>query len=127
MTHPQLDLVPLPRARQEIVESKDALEQMLGRAVTTFAYPHGHHTRALEEVVAEAGYTSAAAVRNMLSHDRDDVFAIARITVTDAVTTDDIGRLIRGDGVRRAPRRQLLRTRAGRQVRRLRLGAGSLR
>jgi len=127
MTHPQLDLVPLVRARQEILESKDVLEQLLGRPVTSFAYPHGHHTRAVRDLVSGAGYTSAAAVRNMLSHDRDDVFAIARLTVTDAVTESDIGRLLQGRGARRAPRHQLLRTRAGRQVRRLREWSGRTR
>lgn len=127
MTHPQLDLVPLDRARREIVESKDVLEQVLGRPVTSFAYPHGHHTRAIKDLVSGAGYTSAAAVRNMLSHERDDVFALARLTVTDAVSETDIGRLLQGRGTRRAPRHQLLRTRAGRQVRRLRERSGRTR
>lgn len=120
MTHPQLDQVPLASARREIVESKDALEQMLGRPVTTFAYPHGHHTRVIKELVAAAGYTSAAAVRNMFSHDHDDVFAVARLTVTDDITATDIGRLLRGQGAQRAPQRELWRTKAGRQLRRLR-------
>lgn len=125
MTHPQLDLVPRARARREIAESKEVLEQALGRPVTTFAYPHGHHTAAVKDLVAEAGYTSAAAVRNMVSHDRDDVFAIARWTITDATTTADLGRLLQGRGARPAPRRQLMRTRAGRQIRRLRHRAGA--
>lgn len=120
MSHPQLDLVPLSRARREIVESKDVLEQLLGRPVGTFAYPHGHHTRAIRDLVVEAGYSSASAVRNMVSHDRDDVFALARLTITDRVTVGRLGRLVEGRGVRRAPRRELLRTKAGRQARRLR-------
>ena len=120
MTHPQLDLLPRARAQREIADSKDALEQILGRPVTTFAYPHGHHTRAVKDLVVEAGYTSAAAVRDMFSHDRDDVFAIARLTITDATTNEDLGRLLQGRGARPAPRRQLVRTRLGRQVRRLR-------
>lgn len=127
MTHPQLDQVPLASARREIAESKDALEQMLGRPVTTFAYPHGHHTRAIKELVAGAGYTSAAAVRNMFSHDRDDVYAVARLTVTDAVTESDVGRLLQGQGARRAPRRELWRTKGGRQLRRLRHRSGRAR
>lgn len=120
MTHPQLDLVSPDRARREIVESKDVLEEMVGRPVTTFAYPHGHHTRAVKKIVVDAGYTSAAAVRNMLSHDHDDVFALARLTITDSARETDIGRLLQGHGARRAPGHQLLRTRVGRQVRRLR-------
>lgn len=120
MTHPQLDLIPLSSARREIIESKDALEQLLGRPVTSFAYPHGHHTRAIRALAVAAGYTSAAAVRNMVSHDRDDVFALARLTITDQVTTVELDRLLQGRGVRRAPRRELWRTKAGRQARRLR-------
>lgn len=120
MTHPQLDLVPLSRARREIVESKDALEQMLGRPVSTFAYPHGHHTRAIKDLVMAAGYSSASAVRNMVSHDRDDIFALARLTITDGVTAGELDRLLQGRGVHRAPRRELLRTKAGRKARRFR-------
>lgn len=119
MTHPKLDMVSSERARREIVESKDLIEQIVGRPVTTFAYPHGCHTRVVKELVAAAGYSSAAAVRNMLSHDRDDVFSMARLTVTDAMTSEDIGQLLRGRGARRAPARELWRTRAWRQVRRL--------
>lgn len=120
MTHPQLDQIPRARARREIAGSKDALEQVLGRPVTAFAYPHGHHTRAVKELVVAAGFTSAAAVRNMFSHSRDDVYAVARLTVTEAMTTADIGRLLRGRDARPAPGRELLRTRAGRQIRRVR-------
>ena len=127
MTHPQLDLLPRDRAFREIADSKDALEQVLGRPVTTFAYPHGHHTRAVKDLVVEAGYTSAAAVRDMFSHEHDDVFALARLTITDATTSEGLGRLLQGRGARPAPRRQLLRTRVGRQLRRLRQRSGSAR
>lgn len=120
MTHPQLDLLPPDRAEREIKESKDVLEQLLQRPVTTFAYPHGHHTGRTRELVAGAGYTSAAAVRNMLTHDGDDVFAVARLTVTRTTTAADIVRMVRGRGARRAPRRELWRTTAGRQLRRAR-------
>lgn len=120
MTHPQLDLLPPDRARREIADSKDVLEQLLGRPVTTFAYPHGHHTHQTKQLVAAAGYTSAAAVRNMFSHDGDDVYALARLTITDTTTAADIGRIVRGRGARCAPRRELWRTAAGRQLRRAR-------
>lgn len=118
MTHPRLDEVSTERARREIVASRDLLEQIVGRPVTSFAYPHGCHNRQVKDLVAAAGYVSAAAVRNMLSHDRDDVFAMARLTVTDAMSAEEVGRLLQGRGVRRASGRELLRTTAWRQVRR---------
>lgn len=127
MTHPQLDLVSPDRARREIADSKDALEQLLGSPVTTFAYPHGHHTGRTRQLVVDAGYTSAAAVRNMYSHDGDDLFAVARLTITCTTTPSDIERLARGRGARCAPRRELMRTLAGRQLRRARQRTAAVR
>ena len=68
----------------------------------------------------DAGYTSAAAVKNMHSHPGDDVFAVARLTVTRATTAVDISRVVHGLGARSAPGRERLRTTAGRQLRRAR-------
>lgn len=126
MTHPHLDLMAPARARQEITDSKDVLEQILSRPVTTFAYPHGHHSGTVKQLVVDAGYTSAAAVRNKVSHERDDVYAIARLTITDTTTADGLDRLLQGRGVRRASRREAWRTKAGRQLRRIRRKSGSV-
>ena len=77
MSHPQLDCLARPAAAAEIRESKDLLEQALGRRVDTFAYPHGYHDKAVKHLVTAAGFTSAAAVRNALSPADDDPFALA--------------------------------------------------
>ncbi|HEU5483846.1 MAG TPA: polysaccharide deacetylase family protein, partial [Microlunatus sp.] len=77
MTHPQLDCLTDVSAYQEIRDSKDVLEQVLGREVDTFAYPHGYHSRTTKDLVLAAGYRSAAAVRNALSHPDDDRYALA--------------------------------------------------
>lgn len=118
MTHPQLDCLPLPAARREIVDSRDALEQLLGRRVHTFAYPHGYHDKRVKQLVAEAGYTSATAVRDALSHPGDDPFALARVTVTADYDVGRFENVLLGAGIRRAPARELWRTTAWRQVRR---------
>ena len=60
--------------------SKQALEELIGRTVDTFAYPSARMTR----VCAggdRRGLRSAAAVKNALSHREDDPWAIARWTV----------------------------------------------
>ena len=65
------------------------LEQLLGRPVDTFAYPHGYHDAAVaKELVVAAGYRSATAVRNALSPADDDRFALARVTVTSDFGAD---------------------------------------
>lgn len=120
MSHPQLDCLPRDVARQEIVQSKDVLEQLLGHRVDSFAYPHGFHDRVVKELVREAGYGNATAVRNALSPADDDPWALARITIMSDVDDHRLEQLLLGRGVPTATRREQLRTTGWRQVRRLR-------
>jgi peptidoglycan/xylan/chitin deacetylase (PgdA/CDA1 family) len=118
VTHSRLDELSTPAAEREIRDSKDAVEQLASRRVNTFAYPHGafdHHVRGL---VIDAGYTSAGAVKNALSHQHDDPFAIARWTVRSTVTVGDLTAVLYGTGAPREGRGQRVRTRAFRVVRR---------
>jgi hypothetical protein len=82
-------------------------------------------------VVAEAGYTSACAVKNAMSHPGDDRFAIARLMLEASHTRDDFLRMLSGDGVPVASSRDRWTTRGWRTVRRglaagRRLRSGSL-
>jgi peptidoglycan/xylan/chitin deacetylase (PgdA/CDA1 family) len=112
-------------AYEEIRTSKDVLEQVLGQPVDTFAYPHGYHSRATKELVIAAGYRSATAVRNALSHADDDRYAIARVTVTSDVGTADIARVLAGIGVRTASPRESWQTSVWRQARRMARPSGA--
>lgn len=127
MTHPQLDCLPSHSAYAEIRNSKDVLEQELGACVDDFAYPHGYHSRTTKDLVRAAGYRSAAAVRNALSYDNDDRFALARVTVTSDYSTTDLQRALSGDTVSVARPREKWRTTAWRQARRLKRASRSVR
>jgi peptidoglycan/xylan/chitin deacetylase (PgdA/CDA1 family) len=120
MSHPQLDCIARTAAATEIRDSKDGLEQALGRSVETFAYPHGYHDNTVKQLVAEAGYSSAAAVRNALSPADDDPFALARVTITADFSAEQVARVLTGQGAPIARRRERLRTRLWRQERRRR-------
>lgn len=120
MSHPQLDCIDRTAAAAEIRQSKDVLEQALGRSVDTFAYPHGYHDKAVKQLVAEAGFTSAAAVRNALSPADDDPFALARVTVMSDFGPDRIAQVLTGNGAPVARPRERWRTRLWRQERRRR-------
>lgn len=50
--------------RREIVESKFALEHLIGKPVTSFAYPYGDFSKETLEVVAEAGLEVAVTVES---------------------------------------------------------------
>ena len=95
-THPQLDLLPLAVAKKEITESKIILEEHLGEQVLSFAYPYGYHTSAVKRIVRDAGYTSACAVKNALTTETTDLFALARILVDPTTDTDAFAALLEG-------------------------------
>jgi peptidoglycan/xylan/chitin deacetylase (PgdA/CDA1 family) len=116
-THVALDVLPLDAAARELVNGKLELEDRLQARVSTCAYPHGHHTTAVKRLAAAAGYRSACAVKNALSHPYDDRFALARVTVT---ATTDVEALLAGRGAPVTPSRERLRTRAWRAYRRAR-------
>ncbi len=124
-THPRLDELPPGRLRDEVRGSKADLEDVLQRPAHSFAYPHGSYDQGVRHAVVQAGFSSAAAVKNALSHDRDDPFAIARITVTAGISAERIGQLLQGRGAALAWSGERRRTRAYRAYRRMRRAAGT--
>jgi peptidoglycan/xylan/chitin deacetylase (PgdA/CDA1 family) len=117
-SHPMLDTLPHPTARDEITRCKALIEQHTGAAVASFAYPHGYSSPWVRRAVAEAGYTSACAVKNAMSHTGDDRFAIARLMLETTHTRDDFLRMLSGEGVPVAGSPDRLKTRGWRIVRR---------
>jgi peptidoglycan/xylan/chitin deacetylase (PgdA/CDA1 family) len=81
-THPILASVDPVRARAEIVESKRALEAVIGAPVLAFAYPNGRPGRDYgpEHVamVREAGYSVAVSTAPGASSEADERFEMRR-------------------------------------------------
>ena len=120
VSHPHLDELPLAMAVHEIEEGKRSLEQRLEMSLATFAYPHGAHDRRVRQAVIDAGFSSAAAVKNALSHDHDDPFAIARLTITADTPSSTVLAALDGRGAPIAWAGERYQTRAFREYRRLR-------
>jgi peptidoglycan/xylan/chitin deacetylase (PgdA/CDA1 family) len=114
-THVQLDTVPPSRARQEIERSRDALAAATG-PVSSFAYPHGYHTRRVRRAVRRAGFARACAVGDGLAAASGDPYAIARVIVRRATSVDDLARIL--DGPRPVARPRPIRRAAWRVARR---------
>ena len=117
--HRRLDELGDADLRHEVEDSKRTLEQLTGQVVESFAYPHGAYDRRVQAAVIRAGYSSAAAVKNAVSHPGDDPFAIARFTVTQTVSADRIAQVLEGERVSLAWPGERVRTRAYRLARRL--------
>lgn len=120
VTHPHLDTLSPGGARGEILGCRRALEDMTGRWVTSFAYPHGSFDRGTRRLVIDSGYRTAHAVKNALSHPADDPFAVGRFTVTATTSRERVRAVLAGHGAPVAWRRERLRTRGYRVVRRAR-------
>jgi peptidoglycan/xylan/chitin deacetylase (PgdA/CDA1 family) len=89
-THPQLDLLPMAAVETQLLESKHELEQRLQSSVTTFAYPFGYWSRPVRQLVEQAGYSSACAVRDLCATSQDDVFTLGRFTVPYGMDADEL-------------------------------------
>ena len=116
--HPELDTLSLDRARDEIAGSKRALENQLGRPITSFAYPHGYHTAAVKNIVRQVGFTSACAVKHALSSPQDDLFALSRVVVDADTDMALFEGLLEGRGLEVAPQREKWQTKGWRLYRR---------
>lgn len=127
VSHPELDAVRRRTARLEIATSRHDLQQYLGHAVESFAYPHGYQDRAVRAMVAAAGYTSACVVKNAFASRHDDPMALARILVRSDTSLATMHTWLRGFGAPVDDGRDHWRTRAWRSYRRSRAalnGAG---
>lgn len=58
-THEILTTLPAALAEQEIVSSREAIQQRLGGSCHLFAYPNGNYSEEVRDLVANAGYKFA--------------------------------------------------------------------
>jgi peptidoglycan/xylan/chitin deacetylase (PgdA/CDA1 family) len=108
LNHRPLDVHPARTVRTEIRDSKAALEDRLGTAVTSFSYPHGYQSGAVVDEVAQAGYDNACIVGRRIARSSDDRWSLPRIEARPHVDGAEILDLVqRGErglapGVKRA-------------------------
>jgi len=81
-THSRLtDLGPAALSH-ELAESRKRLSELLGRNVTTLAYPYGGQNVQVREAARRAGYTAAVSVMAGWNHPGPDPMAMRRIIVS---------------------------------------------
>jgi peptidoglycan/xylan/chitin deacetylase (PgdA/CDA1 family) len=102
-THAQIDTLSRSEAWDEVNGSRDELEQQLGCAVTSFAYPFGHYDTTTRSMLGGAGFTSSCAVKIAMSSLRDDRFALSRVMPMPDMDLSAYARLLDGAGQRVAP------------------------
>jgi peptidoglycan/xylan/chitin deacetylase (PgdA/CDA1 family) len=75
VSHAHLPQLSDGEVRRELDESKEQIEDELGRACTEFAYPYGEHDERVRRLVREAGYERAYG----LHRDGADPYALRRL------------------------------------------------
>ncbi|HEY6311549.1 MAG TPA: polysaccharide deacetylase family protein [Streptosporangiaceae bacterium] len=86
-THRQMDILSDREVEHELSLSGRMLAETLGHSIRSFAYPHGYWRRRVLPLIRKAGYDSACAVGNALSHAHDEVLTLPRLMIrahTDA-------------------------------------------
>jgi peptidoglycan/xylan/chitin deacetylase (PgdA/CDA1 family) len=119
-SHPELDTLRRADARDEIESCKVLLTEVVGREIRSFAYPHGYSSASVRRLVEAAGYDSACGVKNAISSPDDDRFSLSRLMIRDVTSLHDLEQWLGGAGAPIAPRREQIRTRGWRVVRRFR-------
>lgn len=79
-THPDLARVSRDKAEQELRESKQAIEDRLGRKVETFAYPYGHYNPTTVALV-RAHFSAGCSTRLGKVTAQDDPALLPRVDV----------------------------------------------
>jgi len=79
LDHAYLRGLKADTARNEIIESKAYLENLLGISVPSFAYPFGAFNKETIDIVKAAGFTNAVSVIPGINQSTDNLFYLYRI------------------------------------------------
>ncbi|MFB6347290.1 MAG: polysaccharide deacetylase family protein [bacterium] len=87
MNHVSLQELSRKEARREVEESRDFLEELTGSRVDSFAYPYGHASDQVEDIVREAGFSRAVTTRETLLTSTDSsCFRLPRMLISNQLS-----------------------------------------
>ncbi len=89
-SHRPLARIAESEARQELADSRRALEDLLGHPVRYFAYPFSNQSRRVRTLAREAGYRACVRGRGRMNFRRTDPFGLRRIQVDHLTTVDQL-------------------------------------
>jgi peptidoglycan/xylan/chitin deacetylase (PgdA/CDA1 family) len=93
--HLAADLNDEEIVQRDAAESRAELEQGLGRAVPSFAYPFGYHAARARRAVREIGFAQACIVSELPVQEGDDRWALPRLTVAQGTSPEALLAMIR--------------------------------
>ena len=98
VTHPCLPGLKASDRQREIIESKRTCEALIGKPVTTFAYPYGEFDVETSETVRSAGFVCACSMLSGPANPAANAFALPRLHVSN-LNGEDFERALRFSSV----------------------------
>ena len=95
VNHPNLASLPAAAVWSQLTQSKVFLEQVLGHQVTSFCYPSGKYTPAVNSAVAAAGFHDATTTGFGYSYTIANRYVWSRLRVSGGETLDTFAAAVR--------------------------------
>ncbi len=86
VNHEMLDKNLLEKSRDEIIKSREDIENNLGVQVSTFAYPNGNFTANIQKILIESGFYAAVTTRKGFLTRDIPLMEIPRIAIHEDVS-----------------------------------------
>lgn len=83
VTHRALTGLGPKQIEQELKDSKQALQTLLGKTVNHVAYPGTAHNKTVRDLAKAAGYVTGTLMDPRVATEKDDFFKVPRIMMTD--------------------------------------------
>ncbi len=87
LTHPKLEELPDDEIRNELLNSKNMLEQNLGHPIEFLAYPTGTYNLHIAGIAQDIGYKGAFTIKYGIVDGGSNFFALERVPIFHSPTT----------------------------------------
>lgn len=91
MSHAALGNLSFSDVRREVEGCRDQIAARLGARPRHFAYPNGHHSPAVREIVARAGFEGAVTIDDEENRHGGDHFSVKRKVLWENTTLGPVG------------------------------------
>ena len=99
INHPILTSIPVKQAEEEILGSRDILQQLLGQEITIFAYPNGQpgvdYNKRHVECIKRAGFHASVSTAWGYAENTTDIFQLPRIGSWGTSPLEFCGRMLK--------------------------------
>lgn len=87
LTHPKLEELPDDEIRNELINSKNTLEEQLGHPIEFLAYPTGTYNLHIAGIAQDVGYKGAFTIKYGIVDKGSNFFALERVPIFHTATT----------------------------------------